>query len=438
MDPTKPILGLQATPGIFPGPTGVGSPTLLPMTPTAGSVTAAGAATGGNPLMKILAQAAQPRPQLMQPMLAPLGKEQGTVPPAYMQRGPAWGPERFLYSMSATVHNAVLHEKQQQVAAAMNDWRALDAAYERSGGNMQKLMQDPAAQAILGDPKKLKHLAKALNEDWLNPEKTTVYQEAKKKYLAEKMSQKQAQAMAFRDIHGKLRQQFMQEMAQQMPVISQTDPAAIRNLLSEQGIQQRGDIAQQQHIDNLARILSNNKLRQQGLENQMLEFQQRMQMDKDNAAALAKDRQIMQQLAQQRYTGMMQNSAIGHQIDMMRLAAERDHLAQTAPKLANDPAVKEYFALQAQYGRYKAAEDAAVAKGGPLAGLMAPRTSAFRQSEAEITAKMQAALAARPDVAKALGVTPHSVTMLGPDGKEGPVQPDEINAALAHGYKVVP
>jgi len=78
---------------------------------------------------------------------------------------------------------------------AEGDWTYLQSALNELYTAQQS--GDPAAikaaqakvDVTMGDPKKLKNMAKALNQDWLNPEKTTAYGEALKKVTAKQQQE---------------------------------------------------------------------------------------------------------------------------------------------------------------------------------------------------------------------------------------------------------
>jgi hypothetical protein len=111
-----------------------------------------------------------------------------------------WGLQRFAAGISSSIKNAVSAEKQKKLNKAEADWTYLQSALnEKYAADASK---DPKAIAaaqqkidvVLTDPKKLKDLAKALNQDWLSPEKTTVYGEALKKVAAKtKQAEQQTQ-----------------------------------------------------------------------------------------------------------------------------------------------------------------------------------------------------------------------------------------------------
>jgi hypothetical protein len=112
----------------------------------------------------------------------------------------AWGKQRLMAGVAANIQNAVAKQKQQKMLKAEADWSymssSLNELYAAQASNDPKAVA--AAQqkvdVVMGDPKKLKEMAKALNQDWLNPEKTTVYGEALKKVTAQAGQQAQSDA----------------------------------------------------------------------------------------------------------------------------------------------------------------------------------------------------------------------------------------------------
>jgi len=107
----------------------------------------------------------------------------------------AWGTQRFLATLGASIKNGVKAQKEKQLLSAEGDWTYLQAALNEKfqadqSGDPQAIAQaQKKVDAITGDPKKLKNMAKALNQDWLSPEKTTVYGEALKKVTAKQQQQ---------------------------------------------------------------------------------------------------------------------------------------------------------------------------------------------------------------------------------------------------------
>jgi hypothetical protein len=123
----------------------------------------------------------------------------------------AWSKQRFMAGLATSIQNAVSKQKEQKLLKAEADW-----SYLQSGLNELYAAQaanDPKAAAaaqskidvVMGDPKKMKEMAKALNQDWLNPEKTTVYGEALKKVNAnidQKTAEEQKKQQAAQGIKG--------------------------------------------------------------------------------------------------------------------------------------------------------------------------------------------------------------------------------------------
>jgi len=120
----------------------------------------------------------------------------------------AWGTQRFLGTLGSMMKNAVIKQKEDQLLKAEGDWTYLQSSmnelFEAQQGGDQNAVA--AAQrkvdVILGDPKKLKNMAKALNQDWLNPEKTTVYGEALKKVSAQGQQRDAQKSQAAQGIRG--------------------------------------------------------------------------------------------------------------------------------------------------------------------------------------------------------------------------------------------
>lgn len=184
-------------------------------------------------IMASLAQSQQRKQFAGQPAPSPVPGRQDPTPPDYMQRGPQWGKLRFMHGLQANIQNVVAKQKQQKVLKAEADW-----SYLQSGLNELYAAQssnDPKAVAaaqqkvdvVLGDPKKLKDMAKALNQDWLNPEKTTVYGEALKKVnsnLDKKTAQDQQKQQAAQGLKGMF-QKLIQR--QQKPQLSPDEQQAM-------------------------------------------------------------------------------------------------------------------------------------------------------------------------------------------------------------------
>jgi hypothetical protein len=138
------------------------------------------------------------------------GKQDPFSPPPQMT-GPGrrnWGSQRLMYGIGSMIQNAVSKQKEQQINKAMADWEyaqsALNeyyAAQESKDPNALKAAQGKL-DVVFGDPKKLKNMAKALNQDWLNPEKTTVHGEALKRVAAQTDQKDQQKQQARGGIMG--------------------------------------------------------------------------------------------------------------------------------------------------------------------------------------------------------------------------------------------
>jgi hypothetical protein len=206
----------SSVPGGLPGGAiPVATPPILP-----GSVPGAGAPSFGQSasvpdpsmqvnemakkLMAVLAQASQRKQFAGTPVPGAIPGQQD--PNAARQIGMntanphGWGLQRFAAGLSTSIKNAVSQEKQKKLNKAEADWTYLQSALNEK--YQAEASKDPKAIAaaqqkldvVLSDPKKLKDMAKALNQDWLNPEKTTVYGDALKKVAAKtKQTEQQTQ-----------------------------------------------------------------------------------------------------------------------------------------------------------------------------------------------------------------------------------------------------
>lgn len=150
-------------------------------------------------LMQILQQSNRPHVQGQAPAVPGGPQQQSTTPPEYMTSGPAkhsWGPERFLYTLGATINNIGAQKQQRELAHATNQYSALMTSLDKYVGPDGKISpqayQDPSVMAILGNDKELKKMAKSLQTDWLNPQKTTPYQQALGQAIQKRQKQQQA------------------------------------------------------------------------------------------------------------------------------------------------------------------------------------------------------------------------------------------------------
>jgi len=219
-NPLAPVVPGQTpgtTPPILPGAAG-NQPNVTPINPVATDDTT-------QRILQRLIQAAQQRRIAVQPQAPAVPGRASTTPPEYMQKGPQWGFERFASTLAGNIQNAASAHKEKQVQKASADWEYMTAATQeleaaKSSSNPQAIQAAQAkVDAILGDPKKLKNMAKVFQQDWLSPEKTTAYGEAYKRVMAQQQQKQQqqsklqqAQKMALR----KVAQFFRGQQAPQM------------------------------------------------------------------------------------------------------------------------------------------------------------------------------------------------------------------------------
>lgn len=193
------------------------------------------APVGDNPqdlyrkILQMAMQASSPRPVLPQPVPRQVQQQQkGGEVPGYMQSGPQWGFERFSHNLQnqilPTIQNAFGQHKQQQIAKAEADWNVLNTGLQT--GNQ------PLIQSILGDPKKLKEMAKALNQDWMNP-KNSVYLQGLQQYAKKQDMDNQKKA----GLIQKLKQAFAQK--QQMQLNPQQQQALTQEMMGKIGTAQQ-------------------------------------------------------------------------------------------------------------------------------------------------------------------------------------------------------
>ena len=178
-------------------------------------------------ILQYLVQASQRKQMANTAVPAELPGQQSTLPPPSMAGHPRQGS---FHTIGALISNAVQKQKQDQLLKAEGDWTYLQSAMNELYGAQQS--GDPqaikAAQAkvdvMMNDPKKLKNMAKALNQDWLAPEKTTVYGEALKNVTAkskqseqQKQQAKQGIMSIFKKLIGRQQEpQLSPEQRQQM------------------------------------------------------------------------------------------------------------------------------------------------------------------------------------------------------------------------------
>ena len=156
-------------------------------------------------MLEMIMRTAQQRRFAGQPRPQPVPGRMAEQPPAYMTSGPnphAWGAQRLMYGIQSMMRNAVAQHKEEQITKATADWEYAQAALneyyqaQSSGDASSVATAQKKLDVVFGDPKKLKNMAKALNQDWLNPEKTTVYGEALKRTLQKTQQGDQAKQQA--------------------------------------------------------------------------------------------------------------------------------------------------------------------------------------------------------------------------------------------------
>jgi len=159
-------------------------------------------------IMQAIAQASQRKQFAGAPVPGNIPEQTDTTPPAYMQQGQSWGPARFMHTLGANIKNAVAKQKQDQLLKAEGDWSYLQSSLnelfqaQQSGDPQAIAAAQKKVDVTMNDPKKLKNMAKALNQDWLNPEKTTVYGEALKNVTARSAKEGAAKDQAKQGIIG--------------------------------------------------------------------------------------------------------------------------------------------------------------------------------------------------------------------------------------------
>jgi len=143
----------------------------------------------------------------------------------------AWGGQRLMAGIQTSIQNAVAAKKQRDLLKAEADWGYMASilneqyAAEASGDKNAMELAQKKVDAFFHDNKKLNNMAKALNQDWLNPEKTTVWTEALKSRVAKTEQtdqQKQQAAQGIKGLFQKLlhRQQQPQLTPEQQKAMS--------------------------------------------------------------------------------------------------------------------------------------------------------------------------------------------------------------------------
>jgi hypothetical protein len=189
----------MATPPFFPNPavpqSGGQPSTPPPVGATPGTLAGPTGQPQEDPVQKILKQllqGAQQRPQIASGTPAPVP---GAPPQHQPLVGPHTGSANLGRAISSLVQGVAHFDKAKKFAAAKSDWTDVLTStqkYMKPDGTIDpKAFQDPAVMQVLGDPKKLKRMAKALNQDWLNP-KPDEYADGLKAALKQHTDKQQA------------------------------------------------------------------------------------------------------------------------------------------------------------------------------------------------------------------------------------------------------
>lgn len=224
-------------------------------------------------------------------------------------------------SLLGLVGKAVMGDKQKKVRSAYADWSALmtswDEAMQMAGGDQQKAEQlhekMPVVQAILGDPKKRKNMAKALGEDWMNPEKSSVYSQGLKMAIKADKAGKLVKALRTLHLAHQLQPQFNQEQQQQfvhegeqmIPKAGQPNPQLALEAAKEQRLGQEKEMQfqlQRQQIEQTGQLrLEQMRMRDQQFQMMLQERQiNRQQMNEWRKDSLDERREYHQDMLDMR------------------------------------------------------------------------------------------------------------------------------------------
>jgi hypothetical protein len=247
----------------------------------------------------------------------------------------AWGRQRLMAGVATNIQNAVAKQKQQKLLKAEADWSYMAGAMNDL--EAAKSSGDPKAVAsaqqkvdiVMGDPKKLKEMAKALNQDWLNPEKTTVYGEALKKVTAQAGQQAQSDAQKQQAAQG-LKGMFQRLVQQrQQPQLSADQKQAMSREIQSKAPTQAA-----------------------GLDTKALEAQEKILHDRATEALAGKKDELAAAYRKQEIA-----------IQETRLAQEKEERIQRQTRLDEDMKLKEKT-LEERTRHDKALESRAAAAGG--------------------------------------------------------------------------
>lgn len=220
----------SVVPGSTPG-------TTPPFNPPAGGSPAGGVDEQTKKILSMLMQAASQKKAAGTPAPTSVpGKTDPFGAPAHMTSGRnphAWGAQRLMYGVQSMIKNAVAQHKEEQITKAMADWEysqlALNEYYAAQSSGDQKAIEvaQRKLDAAFGDPKKLKNMAKALNQDWLNPEKTTVHGEALKRVAAKTQQTDQSKQQAKTGLQNLFKHLIQKAQGPKQPEYTDADKKGI-------------------------------------------------------------------------------------------------------------------------------------------------------------------------------------------------------------------
>lgn len=220
----------SVVPGSTPG-------TTPPFNPPAGGSPAGGVDEQTKKILAMLMQAASQKKAAGTPAPTSVpGKTDPFGAPSHMTSGRnphAWGAQRLMYGVQSMIKNAVSQHKEEQITKAMADWEysqlALNEFYAAQASGDQKAIEvaQRKLDAAFGDPKKLKNMAKALNQDWLNPEKTTVHGEALKRVAAKTQQTDQGKQQAKTGLQNLFKHLIQKAQGPKQPEYTDADKRGI-------------------------------------------------------------------------------------------------------------------------------------------------------------------------------------------------------------------
>jgi hypothetical protein len=221
----------MATPPFMAGPSGVGQP--APAVPSGGGQQQQPDQSQVAQLIAKILSSQQGGAKLAQPVPAPVPE----APHGKTLVGKHTGAANLGTAIGTAIQGAVHQQKQAKLAHAESQWN-----------QMTTLMQDQSPEGkqklnswMMANQKDLKNMAKALNQDWLNPEKTDVWKQglgATLKQHQNKQNAMQGIMSTFKTLIGKANaprpdlsqdqsKQMNQEILSKAPTSTQQDPQAL-------------------------------------------------------------------------------------------------------------------------------------------------------------------------------------------------------------------